>query len=278
MKNCHVEKIAGDFDIHKNSHNGDLEKTASKTPVRNLTFEKHDDNFKIMETKNPKICDTENLAVYDLNTRNVDPEFSGKYRQHQLISESMTVNDDHFDNLGSVNYEKFVGNLVLNHLGWSFDIGGRIQVSSENKKVIYIGLDSIKYNLNKITVSMANRTFKIFTPKIMMKTCELDKGSAKTNTNLFKLQGVKPKDLTCSQSVFIFKQYSKAAVKTNSGEPSSYGTGLRSNMNRSAESVVESTKHDWKNSNKKRVFADKEFLSKIKKDKRVLKHQAMTCY
>jgi len=183
LNNSLVQNINGDFHVEKKySHNGDLQKTAAKTPVRNLAFEKHNDEFKIMETKNPKICDSENIGVYDLSTRNSNPEFDGKYRQHQTISEkSMVLSDENFNgensNGDSINFEKFVGNLVLNHLGWLFENGGYIQISSGKNDTVYTTLDNSKYDLTKITLTMKNKTYKIYTPKIMMKLCELGKNS-----------------------------------------------------------------------------------------------------
>lgn len=279
LNNSFINSIKGDFDVAKTSHNGDLQKTAAKTPVRNVAFEKHNDKFRIMETKNPKICDPENVAVYDLNTRNCDPEFGGKYRQFQKISEYCTVlsDDFHVVSADSVDREQFNGNLVLNNIGWPMENAAKIQISSaNNNKTVYTTLDNSRYNLTEVTLTMANKTYKIYTPKIMMKLCEMDKTSR--NSSILKTQSFKPKDLSCSHHVFTFKQYSKRVQQSATDESLTSVARLTSNVNRSAETVVESTKNDWKNSDRRRAYADKVFLSKIKKNKGILKYQAMTCY
>jgi len=284
LNNSFIQNIKGDFNVEQKSHIGDLYKTAAKTPVRNLAFEKHNDKFRIMETKNPKICGTENIAVYDLSTRTCElhrmcdlyNEFGEKriYRQVQEISEYCTVlSDEDSNGFGSVDVEKFAGNLVLNHLGWN---GGRIRISSGNNDTVYTALDNLKYILNEITLTMANRTYKIYTPKIMMKLCEIDKNSG--NSSCLKKQSIKPKDLACSHSVYSFTQYSKSAKKLETDASLTSVAGLTANVNRSADTVVEPTRNDWKNSDKQRAYADKVLLSKIKKNKSIMKYQAMTCY
>jgi len=103
IDNCFISSLKGDFDIQKQNHQGDLYKTACKTTIKNLAFEKYSQKLRIMETDNPAICDPSEIAVYNLGMKNQNAERQGKYHHWQKIVNSSIIltNDVHsFGSLG----------------------------------------------------------------------------------------------------------------------------------------------------------------------------------
>jgi len=309
LDNSFIHNFNGEFNIEKQYQQGELYKTASKTPVKNLLFEKHNGKLKIMETRNPQICNDENIAVYNMSMRNSDAEMEGKYHQWQKIPDTSIIltNDIHsFGSIGGAfdsncNYselnsskinaltpeafgcfanggERYVGNLVLNNLGWMNKSGSLIQISSGNNDNVYTKQNNQKLNLVKVTVTSGNRTFKIFTPQISIKRSEMNKN----NTSEFnKTHDIQVRDLACTNTVYCFTQmadgYNKQANSTQTLSSTST-SGLPANVNRSPETVVEQTRNDWKQNDKQQIRANKAYLSKIKKNKSLSKYQATVCY
>merc|ERR1712130_146276 len=309
IDNCFISNLDGDFDVQKQNHQGDLYKTASKTMIKNLAFEKYSQNnkqkLKIMETDNPAICDPSEIAVYNLSMLNQDAETESKYQQWQKIVNSSIVltNDVHsFGSLGGAfdsncgkldenskinaltpdafgcyanGGERYVGNLVLNNLG--YDKYGNIQIKSVSEAdQIYTTNKNEKLDLLEVKAWFFNsekcqgKEFRILTPRIMIKRSEMEMSDS------MDFSGVKNK--TCSNMLYSLKYLRNIGEKLEkrSGNKSS---GLPENVNRSPETVVEPTRNDWKQeADKQKSRNNKVFLSKIKKNKTLSKYQATVCF
>merc|ERR1712038_2045721 len=190
IDNCFISNLDGDFDVQKQNHQGDLYKTATKTMIKNLAFEKYSQNnkqtLKIMETDNPAICDPREIAVYNLSMQNQDAETQSKYQQWQKMVNSSIVltNDVHsFGSLGGAfdsncgqldenskinaltpdafgcyanGGERYVGNLVLNNLGYGKY--GSIQIKSVSESdQIYTTHEMEKSNSSEIFSGAKNK-------------------------------------------------------------------------------------------------------------------------
>merc|ERR1711874_37330 len=315
--NCFISSLTGDFDIQTQNHQGDLYKTACKTTIKNLAFEKYSQNriekLKIMETENPAICDPNVTAVYNLSMQNQEAEVQGKYQLWQKMSNSSIIltNDVHsFGSLGGAfdsncgkldenskinaltpdafgcyanGGERYVGNLILNNLG--YDKFGKIQIKSviSESNRIYTTYKNEKLDLLEVKAWFFNsetcqgKEFRILTPRIMIKRSEMEK----SNNNIDDFSGVKNK--TCSNMLYSLKHLrnvgQKLENKRNSFNKSFSSSGLPENVNRAPETVVEPTRNDWKQeTDKQKSRNNKVFLSKIKKNKTLSKYQATVCY
>merc|ERR1712226_283263 len=249
LDNSFVNKFNGEFDIEKKHNQGELYKAATKTTTKNLIFEKHNGKLRILETKNPEICNEDCFAVYNLGMRNTDSNMEGKYHQWQKIADTsiiLTKNVESFSSLGGsfekncsfnelslskINAltpealacyanggERYVGNLVLNNLGWQNGNinGGQLEISSGNSvNNTYTTQSNEKFNLVKITYLSGDIKFTIYTPKISIKRCEMDKNN--NNTEFEKNHSVQVKDLACTNTVWCFSYMADGYNKTNKG-------------------------------------------------------------
>jgi len=308
LDNSFVNKFNGEFDIEKKHNQGELYKAATKTTTKNLIFEKHNGKLRILETKNPEICNEDCLAVYNLGMRNTDANMEGKYHQWQKIADTsiiLTKNVESFSSLGGsfekncsfnelslskINAltpealacyanggERYVGNLVLNNLGWQNGNinGGQLEIFSGNSvNNTYTTQSNEKFNLVKITYLSGDIKFTIYTPKISIKRCEMDKNN---NTEFEKNHSVQVKDLACTNTVWCFSYMADGYNKTNKGNDKN-AEFVAANVNRSPETVVEATRNEWKQEDKQHSRANKAYLSKIKKNKSLSKYQATVCY
>merc|ERR1712117_83419 len=106
IDNCFISSLDGDFDIEKQHHQGDLYKTATKTTIKNLAFEKYSQNnvqkLKIMEHDNPTICDPDEIAVYNLSMQNQEVEKQGKYQRWQKIDNSSIILTNDVNSFGGL--------------------------------------------------------------------------------------------------------------------------------------------------------------------------------
>jgi len=334
IDNCFISSLDGDFDIEKQHHQGDLYKTASKTTIKNLAFEKYSQNnvqkLKIMEHDNPTICDPNEIAVYNLSMQNQEVEKQGKYQRWQKIDNSSIIltNDvNSFGGLGgafdknhihlSCKYvwndrkkencirpscmnclgknskinaltpdafgsyanggERYVGNLVLNNLG--YDSFGKIQIKSVTESdQIYTTHKNEKLDLLEVKALFSPRPsetctgkeFCILTPRIMIKRSEMEK------SNSLDFTGAKNK--ACSNMVYSLKHLRNVGKKLENNKFNKKSS-LPENVNRSPETVVEPTRNDWKHeADKQKSRANKVFLSKIKKNKTLSKYQTTVCF
>jgi len=308
LDNSFINKFNGEFDIEKSHNQGELYKAATKTTTKNLIFEKYNGKLKILETKNPEICNEDSFAVYNLGMRNTDSNAEGKYHQWQKIADTniiLTKNVESFSSLGGsfesncsfnelslskINAltpealacyanggERYVGNLVLNNLGWQNGNinGGQIDIFSGNSgNNTYTTQNNEKFNLEKITYVSNDIKFTIFTPKISIKRCEMDKNN---NIEFEKNHSVQVKDLACTNTVWCFSYTADGYNKTNKGNNKN-AEFVAANVNRSPETVVEATRNEWKQEGKQQSRANKAYLSKIKKNKSLSKYQATVCY
>merc|ERR1712130_122830 len=308
IDNCFISSLKGDFDIQKQNHQGDLYKTACKTTVKNLVFEKYSQKLKIMETDNPAICDPSEIAVYNLGMKNQDAERQGKYHHWQKIVNSSIIltNDVHsFGSLGGAfdsncgkldenskinaltpdafgcyanGGERYVGNLVLNNLGYdkyekiqsikSVSETDKIYTTHKNEKLDLLEVKTWFYNSKTCT----GKEFCILTPRIMIKRSEMEKQS--NSAEIFT--GAKNK--ACSNMMYSLKHSRNVGQKSQNNKFKT-SSGIPENVNRSPETVVEPTRNDWKHeADKQKSRANKVFLSKIKKNKTLSKYQATVCF
>merc|ERR1712226_778851 len=297
IDNCFISSLNGDFDIQKQNHQGDLYKTACKTTIKNLVFEKYSQKLKIMETDNPAICDPEEIAVYNLGMKNQNAEKQGKYQHWQKIVNSSIIltNDVHsFGSLGGAfdsncgkldenskinaltpdafgcyanGGERYVGNLVLNNLGYNKN--GHIQIKSVSESdQTYTTYKNEKLDLLEVKVYfIGGKEFRILTPRIMIKRSEMEMSDS------MDFSGVKNK--TCSNMLYSLKHLRNVGKKMENKNSFNKSSGLPENVNRSPETVVEPTRNDWKQeADKQKSRSNKVFLSKIKKNKTLSKYQA----
>merc|ERR1711881_63923 len=156
---------------------------------------------------------------------------------------------------------RYVGNLVLNNLGWGHKSGthqsGFIQISSGNGNNVYTRQNQ-RFNLIKLTLTSGNKTFNILTPKISIKRSETSKNN---NSDFDKNHDILAKDLACTNTVYSFSQMADGYNKQENKEAGNNTTSalLPANVNRSPETVVEQTRNDWKHSDKQQVRANKVF-------------------
>jgi len=301
IDNCFISSLNGDFDIQKQNHQGDLYKTACKTTIKNLVFEKYSQKLKIMETDNPAICDPEEIAVYNLGMKNQNAEKQGKYQHWQKIVNSSIIltNDVHsFGSLGGAfdsncgkldenskinaltpdafgcyanGGERYVGNLVLNNLGYNKN--GHIQIKSVSESdQTYTTYKNEKLDLLEVKVYfIGGKEFRILTPRIMIKRSEMEMSDS------MDFSGVKNK--TCSNMLYSLKHLRNVGKKLENKSSFNKSSGLPENVNRSPETVVEPTRNDWKQeADKQKSRSNKVFLSKIKKNKTLSKYQATVCF
>merc|ERR1712117_969600 len=311
LDNCFISSLNGDFDIQKQNHQGDLYKTACKTTIKNLAFEKYSQNriekLKIMETDNPAICDPNVTAVYNLSIQNQEEQVQGKYQLWQKIANSSIIltNDVYsFGSLGGAfdsncgkldenskinaltpdafgcyanGGERYVGNLVLNNLGYdknekiqsikSVSKSDKIYTTHKNEKLDLLEVKTWFYNSETCT----GKEFCILTPRIMIKRSEMEKSKS---AEIFS--GAKNK--ACSNMMYSLK-HSRIVGEKSQNNKIKTSSGIPENVNRNPETVVEPTRNDWKHeADKQKSRANKVFLSKIKKNKTLSKYQTTVCF
>merc|ERR1711879_700595 len=171
--------------------------------------------------------------------------------------------------------ERYVGNLVLNNLG--YDKYGKIQIKSVTESdQIYTTHKNEKLDLLEVKASFHNsetctgKDFCILTPRIMIKRSEMEK------SNSLDFTGAKNK--ACSNMVYSLKHLRNVGKKLENNKFNKKSS-LLENVNRSPETVVEPTRNDWKHeADKQKSRSDKVFLSKIRKNKALSKYQATVCF
>merc|ERR1739845_158139 len=161
-----------------------------------------------------------------------------------LTSEAMA----HYANGG----ERFIGNLVLSSFGWDT---GCIELS-ESKNVSYTSINGQKCNMSRIKLAIGMRAFEILTPRVYLK---------RVNSEASETDFSHSAMLHCL-SFSSGQNTSKQALKGKKQDQQLGGV----NVNRSPETVLESSRNDWKSqtaADKQRKRASEAFLSKVKKNK-----------
>merc|ERR1711976_1091926 len=308
IDNCFISSLDGDFDVQQQNCQGDLYKKACKTTIKNLVFEKYSQNntqkLKIMETDNPAICDPSEIAVYNLGMQNQDEAKQGKYQHWQkIVNSSIILTNDvySFGSLGGAfdsncgkldenskinaltpdafgcyanGGERYVGNLVLNNLGYdkfekiqsikSVTDSDQIYTTHKNEKLDMLEVKTWFFN----SETQTGKEFTILTPRIMIKRSEIEN----SNSNI-DFSGAKNK----ANMMYSLKHTINFGEKSQNNKfktPSS--SGIPENVNRSPDTVVEPTRNDWKHeAGKQKSRANKVYLSKIKKNKTLSKYQAI---
>merc|ERR1712026_488484 len=307
IDNCFISNLEGDFDVQQQNCQGDLYKKACKTTIKNLVFEKYSQNnnqkLKIMETDNPTICDPSEIAVYNLGMQNQDESKQGKYQHWQkIVNSSIILTNDvySFGSLGgafdsncgkldensNINAltpdafgcyanggERYVGNLVLNNLGYvkfekiqsikSVSESDQIYTTHKNEKLDMLEVKTWFFN----SETQTGKEFYILTPRIMIKRSEIEN----SNSNI-DFSGAKNK----ANMMYSLKHSRDFSQKSKSNNFKTSSSGIPENVNRSPDTVVEPTRNDWKHeAGKQKSRANKVYLSKIKKNKTLSKYQTI---
>merc|ERR1712026_13994 len=251
-----------------------------------------------METDNPVICDPNFTAVYNLSIQNQQEDVQGKYQLWQKIANSSIIltNDVYsFGSLGGAfdtncgkldenskinaltpdafgcyanGGERYVGNLVLNNLGYvkfekiqsmkSVSESDKIYTTHKNEKLDMLEVKTWFFNSETCT----GKEFTILTPRIMIKRSEIEN----SNSNI-DFSGAKYK-ATCSNMMYSLKHSRDFGQKSKSNNFKTSSSGIPENVNRSPDTVVEPTRNDWKHeAGKQKSRANKVYLSKIKRTK-----------
>lgn len=280
VENSQFKKLSGEFNIQTRKHHGELYKEALKTQPRNLVYDKNQYTGKVSvtETKLKDICEADTIAVYNQNMRNTNSDLDVKYQQWQKIPEGTIVVSPEIEsfesvgqvfqrgNLESCNYsvmrssklnalsaealahytnggERFLGNLVLSAFGWNT---GLLELSEAQES--YTSINGQKFNMTRVKLTVGMRTFDIFTPKVYLK----------------RVDGSQTNDFSHSSMIHCLN-FSVGMSKQTSTKQQ-----VGANVNHSPETVIESTKNDWKNktaADKQKRRANDAFLSKIMKNK-----------